>query len=436
MDKIYNVSSKRMVTVNGLQYKKLLKEGYYVEQNQLIAPTKVKNPVESTKIITPVISYELPNDMIGEIINHTKTSDLLALCQTNTQFRNACQHEQRLAILKQQRYQTITLSNHNTFFIKNSTLYGVGSNAHGQLGQGKKGGKRSTTVLIPIPNNAKPLAVSCGNNHMLVLTSNGLYGCGHNHDKQLSTQKTNQILTLQPILSNARVLMMQCIGNVSYVLTDTNLYILSPQGFQQIDLGVNTPSTILFIHGSNDKTYIITKSGLYALMFNQLKNMHVVKIPIEGDDILNVSSGRGFVLVLTRTGLYGQGVNDAGQLGLGYLSKEVKKFVKIPIDNVVGIASCNLYSVALTLSGDVYGFGYYGMESGYWAYPLHAGGHNAKQSTPIKINIDAKVFHVVAGPGCMLLQTDQGDMACGYNYFGQLGKANYLGHNGFELCQY
>src|SRR5438445_10896169 len=383
MDKIYNTSSKRYVTVNSAHYKKLLKDGYYVEHNQLYSPknvtilTTVNNKDTESGCARVIDPFVLPNDMIGEIINNTLTSDLFALCQTNTVFHNACKNVARLSILKHNMRPAIALSDHNTFFIKDNKLYGVGSNAHGQLGQGKKGGQRKSSILIPIPNNTTPLTVSCGNDHMLVLTTHGLFGCGHNNGQQLSTQKINQILTLQPIFQKEHVLMMQCYGEFSYILTMKGLFFSGVSLFTSIDIKNINPLDVLMIRVTYSKAYMVTKSGLYTISNASLK---LFETYIDDTDILNVSCGSYFVLVLTRTGLYGKGDNDNGQLGLGYVSNNVDTFVKIPIDNVVGIASCNTYSIVLLANGDVYGFGRQGMESGYWAYPSL----NVTQSIPLK----------------------------------------------------
>ena len=109
--KIYNVYSKRMVTINGVQYNKLLKEGYTVSNNQLLPPILSKKSVKSVPITqksvksktisvksTPTLTKStidmttsplLPNDMVNEIITHIRTPDLLTLCQTNKQFHDA-----------------------------------------------------------------------------------------------------------------------------------------------------------------------------------------------------------------------------------------------------------------------------------------------------------------------------------------------------------
>jgi serine/threonine protein kinase len=109
---ILNVKSKRQVTINGQQYKKLLKKGYYVENNQLLPPkstivittqpktVKTKKTVTFPQnvvtgvspIVTPIPSPKSPvekvfeSDIVNKIIQELEPLDLLSLYLSNKAF--------------------------------------------------------------------------------------------------------------------------------------------------------------------------------------------------------------------------------------------------------------------------------------------------------------------------------------------------------------
>jgi tRNA A-37 threonylcarbamoyl transferase component Bud32 len=88
---VYNIKTKRQVTINGQQYKKLIKEGYYVDQNQL-HPPRLKT-FGSTPVVTPIASPKSPAEKVFEstiveqIIRELEPLDLLSLYLTNKEFR-------------------------------------------------------------------------------------------------------------------------------------------------------------------------------------------------------------------------------------------------------------------------------------------------------------------------------------------------------------
>lgn len=77
-EKIYNNHSKRYLTKNGVQYKKLISQGFYVENNQLYAP-KTK---QST--FTTIVN----NDVLENIIMEVSIVDLVSLYLTNKDIHN------------------------------------------------------------------------------------------------------------------------------------------------------------------------------------------------------------------------------------------------------------------------------------------------------------------------------------------------------------
>ena len=87
--KIYNTYSKRMVTIAGVQYNKLLKEGYTISNNELIPPINKVKPVKSTPVLkkstkpisvksTPVnqIKSTPVNQVKSTYVNSTSTNPI------------------------------------------------------------------------------------------------------------------------------------------------------------------------------------------------------------------------------------------------------------------------------------------------------------------------------------------------------------------------
>lgn len=104
-EKIYNTYSKRFLTKNGQQYKKLIDSGYYVENNKLYAPKKTTTKPTSTpkqktkqwiekKQVTsePVKKLTSLNTIIKPTLNHIlkelSVQDLLSLYITDKEIHN------------------------------------------------------------------------------------------------------------------------------------------------------------------------------------------------------------------------------------------------------------------------------------------------------------------------------------------------------------
>ena len=99
------------------------------------------------------------------------------------------------------------MSRSSNFIIHiNSNIYGAGSNSHGQLGLGNTV-DTSKNIFTQMVNNTgfTPKSISCGNNHTIVLMTNGtIYGVGNNYYRQLGTSTTSNIniYTLTEMVNN------------------------------------------------------------------------------------------------------------------------------------------------------------------------------------------------------------------------------------------
>jgi len=129
-DKIYNKKSKRSLIVGGAQYKKLLKDGYKVNQNGELSPPHLKSPIKSPPIKTPVKSpvnvISLNSDIktiIGHtaLIEHLSPKDLLSLYLSNKEIVNELNTKKVIDSLNN-KYNTFTNTTLFTEWYKNYTL--------------------------------------------------------------------------------------------------------------------------------------------------------------------------------------------------------------------------------------------------------------------------------------------------------------------------
>ena len=91
---------------------------------------------------------------------------------------------------------------HSLFLKSNGSLWGMGDNSDGQLGDGT-----STQRLVPIQIISNGVAaVAAGYNHSLFIKTNGsLWGMGYNVYGQLGDGTTATRLSPVPIVSNGVV---------------------------------------------------------------------------------------------------------------------------------------------------------------------------------------------------------------------------------------
>ena len=95
---------------------------------------------------------------------------------------------------------------------KNENIYVWGNNNYGQLGIGDNN-NRNIPTLLNLPNNEKPLSISCGYNHTICLTKNeNIYVWGNNDYGQLGIGDNNNrnIPTLLNLPNNEKPLSISC----------------------------------------------------------------------------------------------------------------------------------------------------------------------------------------------------------------------------------
>lgn len=412
------------IAVGKITYNNLIKNGMSEDYllsllNEDIKINDINNRQHKIddKEINNDINISLPSDMYGEMIKHMKTIDLLQFCLVNKQINQLCTFNQNLNILRKTLgYKTLACGYANTFIIKNDKLYGIGANNHGQIGIGVQSkGYGIAMKEMNIPSNHKPLSVACGHHHMVVLTTGGLYGAGRNHHSQL-TGTERHFLTLTKLKTPGKVLSIACSDETTYIITDEGLFYVG-QNIASFDekvykftkMEINDPLNVVC---SNTHTTVLTKNGVY--WFGRMRRDGQVYSPELiniSNDILHISNGTGYTMILTTDGLYGVGANHSGQLGIGYKSDFENNPVLVPIDNVVQ-TSCQFDTTFMLKSdGNVY-------MAGENRYNSSVGGYYIL--LPTKMNLD-HITNIVSSHEHTIFQ--EGELYHGYgsSYHNQLG---------------
>lgn len=402
--KITSPVTQSKIAIGKGTYYKLIKEGMSeVYLLSLLIP-KVK---ESNQVI-------LPNDMLYEITRHLKTHELLSFCMVNQKLHQYCQNNKNLNILIYNlQHKKLACGYSNTFMIKDSKLYGIGSNSHGQIGMGvqSKGYGVSLKEMI-IPNNFIPLSVSCGKDHTLVITTDGLYGCGRNHHGQLTGKEKH--LTLTKINTPGKVLSIACNDTTSYIITSEGLYY---SGYNQVtrdnvDLftKIDLPNPML-VSCSGSHTVVMTKEGVY--WFGNMRGDANPQPPqyVDLEDILDISAGENYTMILTVNGLYGLGANYHGQLGIGIISNYEEKPVLCPISNVKHISCQFNTTFILTNDGLVY---VCGTNNGLVNQKIY------RLPDPVPLSL-TNITHIVSSHEHTIFMENDQYHGYGSNYHNQLG---------------
>jgi len=135
---------------------------------------------------------------------------------------------------------------HSCFVTSNQVLWGMGANSSGQLALGAL---YSTNIPIPLASNV--VAVSCGGQHTLFVKSDGsLWGMGDNTEGQLGTGNYTSS-TNMPVEILASNVVSVSAGNVTslFLKSDGSLWSMGYNGGGQLGIGstilkTNTPQEV------------------------------------------------------------------------------------------------------------------------------------------------------------------------------------------------
>jgi len=284
---------------------------------------------------------------------------------------------------------------HGALITDDGKLYTFGHNDKNQLGIATKQ-DRSAVPLI-VQHSARFIAVSCGNNHTLALSSDfKVYSFGSNDSGQLGLPRPTTMISQVNIPET--IIGISAGYEHSAALSESgSVYVwgcgtsgqLGLPHSQNVNLAEKLSSVtdkIVNVACGYMHTACVSESGdlyIFGFISNELKfgqsGKKVKSFPLK-DPVISLASGSAHILVLLASGVvYGMGVNGHGQLGIdGKAILQVQEIVSLKGNKITQISTGFQHSLALTSNGQVFAFGR--NERGQLGV-----GHSKGQPTPAQV---------------------------------------------------
>jgi alpha-tubulin suppressor-like RCC1 family protein len=227
-----------------------------------------------------------------------------------------------------------------------------------------------------VNHNARFIAVSCGNNHTLALSSDfDVYSCGSNEVGQLGVSRA--VTGFNHVSLPEKIVSIVSGNDHSAALGESGkLYTWGCGNSGQLGLGhsdnVQFPEEFTGIRERIVKvvcgymhTAVLNERGelfVFGFLHNELKfggDGKLVKTFPQHDRVVALASGSAHILALTASGVvYGYGVNGHGQLGIDgpKLITEFTEITSLRGKKVTHISTGFQHSVVLTSTGQVFAF--------------------------------------------------------------------------------
>ena len=312
---------------------------------------------------------------------------------------------------------------HSLFIKGDGSLWSMGGNDRGQLGDGTES-NRTSPVLI---RASGIVSVAAGFKHSLYIEDNGsLWAFGNNQNGQLGVGDTVDRNTSVHISTNV-ISVAAGEKHSLFVKDDGSLWSMGNDGYGQLGNGVgqqHIPTQILpsgvksVAAGFSHSLFIKNDGSLWGMgrnNKNQLTNTgnltEQTPVLIEASGVIDVSAGAAYTVLITSDGnLSGIGANMWGQLGI---NNQIDQNVTVPIDsNVTKVIAGDYHTLFLKTNGDLFAMG---KNEG----ALGNGGSGFVRS-PVIINNN--VQSIAVGGSHSMYELSQGRMwASGANGSGQLG---------------
>ncbi len=290
---------------------------------------------------------------------------------------------------------------HSLWIESDGSLWGVGEESSGQLGNGTYGNTTDGYINVPVEIVSNGVvAVSAGYDFSLFLKSDGsLWGMGDESVGELG----NGVISVP-----------------YYVTTTTNVPVeIEPGGVVAISA---TYQHSMFLK-SDGSLWVMGDNDYYELG-NNSQNDSDVPLEIESSNVVAISAGQEFSLFIKSDGsLWGMGLNTSGQLGLG-LSAYIKIPTEIETNGVTAISAGGASSMFIRSDGSLWAMGHNG-------YGELGDGTTSNTNRPEEIETNG-VAIISSGDQCALfVKTDGSLWAMGAAGDGQLGDGHYGGALGY-----
>jgi alpha-tubulin suppressor-like RCC1 family protein len=326
---------------------------------------------------------------------------------------------------------------HSLFLKEDGSLWAMGSDSNGQLGDGRLNSTNIPEQIIA----SNVTAVAAGRHSLLLKADGSLWAMGFNLYGQLGDGTyftTSPFGTNQPeqIVASNVTTVAAGIFHSLFIKGDGSLWAMGDNRYGQLGDGTtnntNLPEQIiatnvvaiaagyyhsLFLKG--DGSLWVMGHNNYGQLGDGTTNDCSQPEQIVNSNVMAIAGGESHSLFLKKDGsLWGMGYNAYGQLGNGIFSFTPPYGTNRPqqsiASNVTAIAAGNLHSLFIKKDGSLWGMGYNGVGQ-------LGNGNTTDASLPVQISIDA-VQAIDAGDyDSMFIKKDGSLWGMGQNNVGQLG---------------
>ena len=347
-------------------------------------------------------------------------------------------------------------SYHSLFLKSDGSLWAMGWNIYGQLGNG-------TTNNINRPEQilaSNATAIAAGESHSLFLMSDGsLWAMGYNRFGQLGDGTYNNVSRPEQIVASNVTAIAAGYSHSVFLKSDGGLWTMGDNQFGQLgdgtygiapNYGTNRPEEIVFSNvtaiaaGSDFSLFLKNDGSLWAMGENDLGQLgdgtygasplYDPNRPeqIVASNVTAIAAGSFFSLFLKNDGsLWGMGDKISGQLGDGTRGASplfaTNRPEQIVASNVTAIAAGGNHSLFLKNDGSLWAMGnndYGQLGNGFYVTNIIFG---QQRITGLGTNepeqlVASNVTAIAAGYShSLFLKSDGSLWAMGYNNDGQLG---------------
>ena len=319
-----------------------------------------------------------------------------------------------------------------------SVAYGNGKYVI-SIGSGDYNNYGSKNIFTQTFDNNTASYVSAGEDHVVILKDDTLYGVGRNSDGQLGKDSSlSTFIKFVPIVSNVRN-MTSGRDHVTFVKNDNTLWGMGAnyngqlgdgtiiERYSPVQIDTNVSQSFCSSETSNCTTYIKNDNTLWGMGYNSdgqltgsaLYSNVTESIQLDTNVIQAAVSDNHILYIKSNGNLYGIGYNSSGQLGTGDYDNRTSSYL---IDtNVVSCAVSDDNSYYIKNDDTLYGMGY----NGYGQLGL---GDSSNRYTSSLIT--GSVKQVSAENNNASFITNDGTLySMGYNGDGQLGTGDYTNYN-------